>query len=200
MQFGVNHLSHFLLFELLRPALLAGSSSDLASRAVVVSSCAHRGSGLVEDLDYDFEKRPYDAGITYGQSKTANAYMANEIERRFGAQGLHGLSVRPGVIMETGLVRHLTDDVEKFEAMLAENPSFRPRTKSSAQGAASIMWAAVASSLEGKGGMYLEDCAIGQPVKKDAEWWDPGHSDWCYDQSAEGRLWSDSKKIVDEWL
>ena len=139
MQFGVNHLSHFLLFELLRPALLSGCSSDFASRAVVVSSCAHRGSGLVEGFDYNFEKQPYDAGISYGQSKTANAYMANEIERRFGTQALHGLSVHPGVIMGTGFVRHLTDDVNKFEAMLAANPSFRPQTKSSAQGAASIM-------------------------------------------------------------
>ena len=200
MQFGVNHLSHFLLFELLCPALVACCSNDLASRAVVVSSCAHRGSGLVEGSDYDFENRPYDAGMGYGQSKTANAYMANEIERQFGKEGLHGVSVHPGVIMETGLVRHLTDDVGKFEGMLAENSTFRPRTKNSSQGAGSIMWAAVASSLEGKGGLYLEDCAVGQPVKKDAEWWDPGTSEWCYDQDAEGRLWSDSKKMVEAWL
>ena len=34
--------------------------------------------------------------VAYGQSKTANIWMANEIERRFGAQGLHALSVHPG--------------------------------------------------------------------------------------------------------
>lgn len=200
MQFGVNYLSHFLLFEVLRPALLASSTSEFASRAVMVSSCAHRGSGLVQGYDYDFETTPYDAGVSYGQSKTANIYAANEIERRFGAQGLHGLSVHPGVIMDTGLVRHMTDNPAEFESMLAQNPKFRPQTKSPPQGAASILWAAVATELEARGGQYLEDCSIGQPVEKDVEWWDPGYSAWCYDQAAEERLWMDSEKMVKAWL
>lgn len=32
------------------------------------------------------------------QSKTANIWTANEIERRYGAQGLHATSVHPGII------------------------------------------------------------------------------------------------------
>lgn len=200
MQFGVNHLSHFLLFETLRPALLTSSTSELASRIVTVSSCAHRNSGLVQGHDYDFEATPYDPGVSYGQSKTANIYMTNEVERQFGTQGLHGLSVHPGVIMETGIVRHMTDDNTKLESMLAQNPKFRPQTKSSAQGAGCILWAAVATELEARGGLYIEDCGVGQPVQKDVEWWDSGTSAWCYDRAAEERLWVDSERMVRAWL
>ena len=32
------------------------------------------------------------------QSKTANIWTANEIDRRYGAQGLHATSVHPGII------------------------------------------------------------------------------------------------------
>lgn len=200
-QFGVNHLAHFLLFEKLRSALLASSTKDFASRVISVSSCAHRGGALNPESDYDFETTKYEPLVAYSQSKTANIYMANEIERQFGAQGLHGLSVHPGVIMDTGLVRHLTDDHTKLEEMFAQNPTFRPRTKNPSQGAATILWTAITGELEGKGGLYTEDCEVGEPnTKKDGEWWDPGTSEWCYDQGAEEKLWADSRKLVGEWL
>jgi len=46
LQFATNHLSHFLFFELLKPALLAASSPDFHSRVIVVSSSGHRRHGL----------------------------------------------------------------------------------------------------------------------------------------------------------
>lgn len=103
MQFGVNHLSHFLLFELLKPALLASASPELRSRVVKTSSSAHNVAPINESGNYNFEKGAYDAWVSYGQSKAANIYMANEIERRYGSQGLHATSVHPVIIL-TGLV------------------------------------------------------------------------------------------------
>lgn len=201
LQFGVNHLAHFLLFKLLHPALLSSSSATFASRLVSVSSCAHRSSGLPADGDYDFQTTKYDPGSTYGASKTANTYMANETERRFGKHGLHGLSVHPGIIMETSLVRHMTDDSKKFETQLAEAmPGFSGWVKNTSQGAASIVWAAVAESLEGVGGVYLEDCRIAEPLKEGAQWYEPGRAEWCFDKAAEERLWVDSEGMVKEWL
>lgn len=44
LQFGTNHLSHFLLFYLLKDTLLASSTPDFYSRVVNVSSSAHRFS------------------------------------------------------------------------------------------------------------------------------------------------------------
>ena len=201
MQFGVNHLAHFLLFRHLCQTLLKCSAKDFASRVVMVSSCAHRGSGLVADGEYDFVKTTYMPNIAYGQSKTANIYMASELERRFSAQGLHGLSVHPGVIMETGITRHMTTDHKKLEAQITEaSPMFAHQAKSSQQGAGCIVWAAVAANLEGSGGMYLEDCDISQPAKKDVEWYEPGRSTWCYDRAAEEQLWLDSENMLVSWL
>ena len=46
----------------------------------------HRSSYIRFD-DLDFKKEPYNKWVSYGQSKTANIYLANEIERRYGSQG-----------------------------------------------------------------------------------------------------------------
>lgn len=106
-QFGVNHLAHFLLFQLLKDTLLASSSFEFSSRVVAVSSSGHRGGGIRVN-DYNYVKRPeeYNMCGAYFQSKTANIYMANEIERRFGSRGLHATSLMPGAI-STGTQRHL---------------------------------------------------------------------------------------------
>jgi NAD(P)-dependent dehydrogenase (short-subunit alcohol dehydrogenase family) len=72
--FGTNHLSHFLLFNLLKRALLAGSTSGFNSRVVIVSSIGHRSSSIhFDNINLEGEYKP---NIGYGQSKTANIYMA----------------------------------------------------------------------------------------------------------------------------
>jgi NAD(P)-dependent dehydrogenase (short-subunit alcohol dehydrogenase family) len=72
-QFGVNHLAHFLLFNLLKETMLRSSTKERSSRVVMVSSSGHRNSGgLVGDCN--FKKGEYAPGKAYGQSKTANVY------------------------------------------------------------------------------------------------------------------------------
>ena len=44
VHFETNHLSHFLLFQLLKPALLAASTPEFHSRVVLVASSAHRST------------------------------------------------------------------------------------------------------------------------------------------------------------
>ena len=110
-QFGVNHLSHFLLFQLLKPALLASSTAEFQSRVVMVASSGHRNSGVDLD-DIMFEHREYKPFVAYGQSKTSNIYTANEIERRYGSKGVHGLSLHPGGI-KTGLQKHMDQKMVK---------------------------------------------------------------------------------------
>ena len=70
-QFGVNHMRHFLLFQLLKPALIASSSPEFNLRVVSPSSSNHRFSG-VHLYDLDLKKAIYDPWVSYGQSKTAN--------------------------------------------------------------------------------------------------------------------------------
>ena len=102
MQFGTNHLGHFLLTCLLVPALLAGAPS----RVVNLSSGGHFGSDIVWD-DPNFERREYDKFAAYGQSKTANILFSVELDRRLGDRGVHAYAVHPGMIA-TELGRYMT--------------------------------------------------------------------------------------------
>ncbi len=56
-QFGINHLGHFLLFNLLCPALLASSTPSFHSRVVVLSSTAHR-NGVIHFDDLQLRGPP----------------------------------------------------------------------------------------------------------------------------------------------
>ena len=110
MQFGTNHVGHFLLTCLLVPQLLA----DPPSRVVNLSSGGHMGSDIVWD-DPNFERREYDKFAAYGQSKTANILFSVELDRRLGDRGVHAYAVHPGMI-STELGRYMTKD--DFSALM----------------------------------------------------------------------------------
>ncbi|GLI76381.1 hypothetical protein PoHVEF18_004653 [Penicillium ochrochloron] len=193
LQFATNHLAHFLFFELLKPALLAGSSSEFQSRVVIVSSAGHRMiRGLGPSDNYHYQKGGYDPREAYSQSKTANVYMANEIERRYGSQGLHATSLHPGVIA-TPLGRHMSP--EEIEALLT-NPIVRMVQKSPEQGAATTVWGAVSKELEGKGGLFLDNCAVADSGEYDENPLSGNAVPHTYCPQDEARLWKDSLEMV----
>lgn len=191
-QLGVNHLSHFLLFELLKPALLASTTSEFSSRVVVLSSSAHHVASINESDNYNFEKTDYDTWVSYGQSKTANLYMANEIERRYGSKGLHSTSVHPGAV-QTALFQHLDSDTAES---LKTNEHFARILKSPAQGGATSVWAAVGREWENKGGVYLAECAETKRGNDLHEVAGEGYAGHAYNPDGEARLWRDSLKMV----
>ncbi|KAI1128902.1 hypothetical protein F5Y10DRAFT_164695 [Nemania abortiva] len=189
---GTNHLAHFLLFELLKPTLLRSSTPEFHSRVVAVSSTAHRTAPLNFD-DLNFEKRKYDGVAAYGQSKLANVYMANEIERRYGSRGLHGWSVHPGGI-RTGLQRPNLHDVF---VLLKNGPIHSYMYMQNAdQGAATSTWAAVSRDLEGKGGKYLEECQVSEGFVEGSDTVGPGHAPWVYHEEDAKKLYDVSLKMV----
>lgn len=190
-QFGTNHLAHFLLFQLLKSTLLASSTSNFNSRVVTLSSNGHRLFGI-ETVDYNFEHSEYNPWVAYGQSKTANIYMANEIERRYGSQGLHALSLHPGGI-KTGLQVHVSATVR--ESWLADR-LINEHLKSNAQGAATTVYAAISKDWEGKGGRYLENCAESGPVQEPRTLFSLGYAPHAFDEEKEKNLWLDSLKMV----
>ncbi|KAF4950781.1 hypothetical protein FGADI_7977 [Fusarium gaditjirri] len=190
LQFGTNHLSHFLFFQLLKPALLAAASPELPSRVVVLSSSSHNIHGINDSDNYAFEHGDYEAFVAYGQSKTANIYMANEIERRYGAKNLHANSIHPGVI-STGLARHMPPDA--FKGM----EHIYPMMKSVEQGAATTVWAAVGEAWKHDGGKYLVDCDVAKPsVGGEDKMITPTYAPHAYDVEKATRLWKDSLKLV----
>ena len=191
LQFGTNHLAHFLLFQLLKPALLSAATPELASRVVNVSSVGHRGGGV--HLDNLKLEGIYDPWVSYGQAKTANIYMANELERRYASQNLHAFSLHPGGIW-TGLQVHVQDAVKQWKAI----PGIEKGMKSAEQGAATTLWAAVDKELEGKGGLFLEECRVGEPVKPEAlgNLAAGGYAAHAYDEEKEKELWKVSCELV----
>ena len=97
-QFGINHLGHFLLTELLLDTLKASAPA----RIVCVSSVAHAGMrGIYGEIDFDdlhFEKREYNPSVAYAQSKLANVLHALDLARRLEGTGVSAFSVHPGWI------------------------------------------------------------------------------------------------------
>jgi NAD(P)-dependent dehydrogenase (short-subunit alcohol dehydrogenase family) len=181
MQFGTNHVGHFLLTCLLAPQLLA----DPPSRVVNLSSGGHRGSDIVWD-DPNYERREYDKFSAYGQSKTANILFSVELERRLGERGVHAYAVHPGMIA-TELGRYMTKD--DFAAMAerakaAPSGGLPPR-KTVEQGAATSVWAATAPELDAAGGTYLADCQVSDD-----------HARWALDPESADRLWTLSEELV----
>lgn len=192
MQFGVNHLAHFLLFELLKPALLASTSAEFSSRVVNLSSSAHHVASINESSNYNFEEVEYNDWVSYGQSKTANIFMANEIERRYGSRGLHANSVHPGMIA-TALMQYM--DPAMVETLKKDKKAYK-MMKSPEQGAATTAWAAIGQEWEKKGGEYLAECGKTTRGNDNHEITGVGFAGHAYDPQKEARLWKDSLKMV----
>lgn len=192
-QIGVNHFGHFRLINRLMGALAAAQGA----RVVVLSSIAHRVAGIDFD-DMHFARRTYDKWQSYGQSKTAKALLAMELDRRGQADGIRAFSVHPGGIF-TPLQRHLPN--EEMVALGWKEEDGSPSKlaaagfKSPAIGAGTSLWAATAHKLDGLGGVYCEDCNIAAPVAGDA----PdmfGIRPWAMDADAAADLWQASEAQI----
>ena len=191
-QFATNHLGHYRLACTLWPALLAAEGA----RVVSVSSRGHQIAGIDFD-DVDFESRGYDKWSAYGQSKTANALFARALDRRGAAKGVRAFSLHPGQIL-TGLARHLSaEEMAGFDATDEQGaPRIDPERgmKTPEQGAATILWCATSTRLNGLGGVYCEDCEVALPqAETDGT---KGVAPWAMDPQAAERLWLLSEQLT----
>lgn len=182
MQFAVNHLGHFALATGLHDALAA----DGAARVVSLSSSGHGASPIVFD-DLFFERRPYDSGSAYGQSKTANVLFALEATRRWADNGVIAKAVMPGGVW-TNLQRNW--DPAVLATMKASYPG-----KSPAQGAATSLVVATSPSITADGPVYYEDCG---PADLVASIVDGVHGVMAHalDPADARRLWEVSSALV----
>lgn len=191
-QFDTNHLGHFLLFQLLRPTLLASSTPTFNSRVVNVTSGSH-SRGPINFANINL-KGIYTPRLGYAQSKTANIYFSNQIERLYGSRGLHGLSSSPGAVLSRA--QRYDDPAELAQTL----PRIKNVLKSTAQGAATTVWAAVAKTLEGRGALYLEDCAVGQESDEEIKFNGApgisGFAPFAFDEEGEKKLWDMSCDMV----
>jgi len=159
MQFGTNHLGHFLMTGLLLPVLRRSAPS----RIVSVSSRGHHLSPVVFE-DINFEHRPYHNWQSYGQAKTANSLFAVQLDALGQDAGVRAFAAHPGGIM-TPLQRHLTRDEMMAAGWVDEDGNADDRFKTPEQGASTSTWAATSPQLEGMGGVYCENCDIADPTE-----------------------------------
>ncbi|MGP1281832.1 MAG: oxidoreductase [Parasphingopyxis sp.] len=196
-QFGTNHMGHFALTLGLIPLL----ERTPGARVVALSSTAHKVSDIHWD-DIQFENHEYDKWQAYGQAKTANALFANALSRRMKDSGGLAFAVHPGGIF-TPLQRHLPVAEQIALGWLDENgePSEMAKAgfKTPEQGCSTTLWAATSPRLDGKPGVYCEDCDIAAPT-------DPENplaryrgvdAHACDDENAE-RLWGISERLLAE--
>jgi NAD(P)-dependent dehydrogenase (short-subunit alcohol dehydrogenase family) len=193
-QFSTNHLGHFRLTARLWPAL----SRAKAARVVVFSSGGHQ-IAPVDFEDIDFQRRPYDKWVAYGQSKTANVLFAVELDRRGAAHGVRAFSLHPGSVLGP-LARHLSaDEIAAFNVHDAQGAVIVDPDrdlKTPEQGAATAIWCATSSRLAGLGGVYCENCDVARLAGEPSE--GPGHGvkDWAVDAASAQRLWAISEDMT----
>jgi NAD(P)-dependent dehydrogenase (short-subunit alcohol dehydrogenase family) len=188
MQFGTNHLGHFVLTKHLLPLVRAGESK----RIVNLSSRAHHIDGVhLEDVN--FEAREYEPWQSYGQSKTANVLFSVALDKRL--DDIDVFAVHPGGI-QTNLGRHLTEEqAAALVQRIQENSGGNFAFKSVEQGAATTCWTATAPEIAGKGGTYSEDCHIAE-VDDDSP--TEGVRSYALDAEAAEQLWTLSEQMVGE--
>ncbi|BAX90810.1 SDR family NAD(P)-dependent oxidoreductase [Mycobacterium shigaense] len=161
-QIGTNHFGHFELTRLRIGQLAAAQGA----RLVTLSSGGH----IMGDVDFDdlnWDRREYDKFVAYGASKTANILHAKEADRRLRDEGIRAFAVHPGTVA-TSLARYMSrEDFSNLRKLIAANGgpgASRLDFLTPDQGAATQVWAAVSPELDGRGGLYLEDCRISDAV------------------------------------
>jgi hypothetical protein len=95
----------------------------------------------------------------------------------------------PGGIA-TGLQKHVPEMAE-----MMNDPSMAKIMKSTSQGAATTVWAAIADDFATSGGHYLEDLRFAEPIGEHPDQMS-GYAPFAFDQEKEDRLWKISNELV----
>ncbi|KAF0883587.1 RDH13 dehydrogenase, partial [Crocuta crocuta] len=192
MQFGVNHLGHFLLTNLLLDKLKASAPS----RIINLSSLAHV-AGHIDFEDLNWERREYDTKAAYCQSKLAprvgGLSLPGGSERGVcsppcpslpspSGTGVTVNALHPGVA-RTELGRHTGMHSSAFSSFTL-GPIFWLLVKSPQLAAQTSTYLAVAEELEGVSGKYFDGLKEKAPAPE------------AEDEEVAQRLWAESARLV----
>ncbi|MBI5668794.1 MAG: SDR family oxidoreductase [Chloroflexi bacterium] len=174
MTFALNHLSYFLLTNLLLDVLTASAPA----RIVNVSSDAHRGGRMQFD-DLNFKQTPYGIGgwKAYSQSKLANVLFTYELARRLAGSGVTANVLHPGFVA-TGFGRTGPGLMSRVMGLL-HRFALTPE-----EGARTTVYLASSAEVEGVTGQYF-DKSKAVPSSKTS-----------YDEEAQRRLWAISEQMT----
>jgi retinol dehydrogenase 12 len=146
LMFGVNHLGHFLLTQLLLERLVSSGPA----RVVTVSSDAHYNAA---GIDWDALRRPA-RGITglggYAVSKLCNVLFSQELARRTAGTGVTTYALHPGVVA-SDIWRRVPWPVR---------PLVTRRMLTVDQGAQTSLYCATSPSVAADSGLFYDKCAV----------------------------------------
>ncbi|KAK4496915.1 hypothetical protein PRZ48_011364 [Zasmidium cellare] len=193
--FATNHLGHFLLTNLLMPAMIATWPH---ARIVQLSSSGHIICPLrLDTINFD-DGKTYHPWEAYSHADSACVLFARELSRRLKAKGFKTgvFSANPGFVPDSNLNNHLPPDHMKgaFEKYLEFHESvpddIDEGVLSLEQGPATPLIAALDSVLAGWEGKYVSD----GKVVDDGEM----KESWVVDDELARRLWEMDEDLVGE--
>lgn len=174
--FGVNHLGHFLLTNLLRSNLAAAADGG---RVVVVASDAHKFARGGLDFDDLMATTRYRFMKAYGASKLANLLFTHEAARRWADDGITVNAVHPGFVA-TRIGRD--GDGGRLGDLIV--PLLGPFARTPEKGARTSVHLATAPDVAGVTGQYFVNSKPKKPAPN------------ALDDEAAQRLWSISEELV----
>jgi NAD(P)-dependent dehydrogenase (short-subunit alcohol dehydrogenase family) len=171
MTFALNHLSYFLLTDLLLDVIMA----SVPARIINVSS----GSHLRATMDFDElqERRGFSGINTYGQSKLANVLFTYELARRLQGTGATVNALHPGFV-----ATNIGSNIGWFMRVI--RPLMNLRALSVEEGAETVIYLATSPEVEGITGKYFFRC---KPVSSSA---------YSYDETVAKQLWTVSEEMT----
>src|ERR1700758_720675 len=197
MQFGTNHLGHFVLVNRIASLMRAGG------RLINLSSAGHRFSNVDLD-DPNFKRTRYEPFVAYGRSKTANILFAVAFDNRHRDRGVRAAAVHPGGI-QTELDRHLDPSqvrktIEQMNQQLTAQGKAPFQLKTIPQGAATSVWTSVVAPAAEIGGHYCENCHVGRIVLDDVPITavSEGVRGYALDPNNAEALWKKTEELVGE--
>ena len=147
LHFGVNHLGHFALTQLLLPRL---SSSGADTRVVNVASEAHYGARGVDFSAVRRRTASFTGMREYSVSKLCNVLFTQELARRHA--DVHSYALHPGVV---------ASDIWRRVPRLAR-PLITRRMLTVEQGAVTSVYCAASPKVAADSGLYYDKCAARQ--------------------------------------
>ncbi len=172
LQFGVNHLGHFLLTNLLLSTII----NSAPARIINVSSGAHKvGKIHFKDLHL---KKSYNLIKAYSQSKLANILFTYELAQRLEHTSVTVNALHPGAVATQMGINRETGFGTLITTML------KPVFKSPLEGASTAIYLAVSEEVAPITGKYFYN---EKPIKS---------SKLSYDKELAKRLWAISEKLV----
>jgi len=171
LQFGVNHLGHFLLTNLLLDMIMKSKG-----RIVTVASGAHK-IGRIHFNDVNLKKN-YRVFKAYAQAKLANILFTYELDRRLEGTGVTANCLHPGAVA-TNIAVNRDTGFGTLVARLMQSVFLTP-----AQGAETIIYLATSPEVQGVSGKYYYRK---KPVKS---------SPLSYDIEIAKRLWNISEEMT----